>query len=104
METLCSRQRDLAINVELLEALSIASASTRFFADGIGIARGGVGVDTAVGDTVSPHPKAGCSPDDDLIIQSSSRVFIEGHPAARIGDSAASDNRLIAGSSRVFFG
>jgi uncharacterized Zn-binding protein involved in type VI secretion len=77
--------------------ISIASASTRFYADGIGIARGGA-------DTVSPHPKAGCSPDGSLIIQSSSRVFIEGHPAARIGDSAPSDNTLIAGSSRVFFG
>jgi uncharacterized Zn-binding protein involved in type VI secretion len=77
--------------------ISIASASSRFFADGIGIARGGV-------DTVDPHNKSECIPDIDLIIKSSSRVFIEGNPAARIGDSAASDNTLIAGSSRVFFG
>ena len=78
-------------------SIKIASASTRFFADGIGIARGDV-------DTVSPHAKGECEPDGDLVIKASSRVFIEGHPAARIGDSAESDNRLIAGSSRVFFG
>lgn len=77
--------------------ISIATASSRVFADGIGIARGGV-------DTVVEHTKGGCDPDEDLIIQSSSRFFIEGHPAARIGDFAASDNTLIAGSTRVFFG
>lgn len=76
---------------------SIATASSRVFADGIGIARGGV-------DKVADHAKAGCNPDGSLIIQSSSRFLIEGHPAARIGDSAPSDNTLIAGSSRVFFG
>jgi uncharacterized Zn-binding protein involved in type VI secretion len=76
---------------------SIASASSRVFADGIGIARGGL-------DKVAAHPRGGCSPDSSLIIQSSSRFFIEGQPAARIGDSAPSDNTLIAGSSRVFFG
>ncbi len=76
---------------------SIASASSRVFADGIGIARGGV-------DRVGPHPRGGCAPDQSLIIQSSSRFFIEGRPAARIGDSAPSDNTLTSGSSRVFFG
>ena len=77
--------------------ISIASASSRCFADAKGIARGNV-------DKVTAHAKGGCSPDSDLIIKSSSRVFIEGNPAARIGDSAQSDNTLIAGSSRVFFG
>lgn len=77
--------------------IAVASASSRVFADGIGIARGGV-------DKVSDHAKAGCDPDSSLIIQSGSRFFIEGHPAARIGDSAPSDNTLTAGSSRVFFG
>jgi uncharacterized Zn-binding protein involved in type VI secretion len=77
--------------------IQIASASSRVFADGIGIARGGV-------DKVSPHPRGGCSPDESLIIESNSRFFIEGQPAARIGDFAPSDNTIIAGSSRVFFG
>lgn len=76
---------------------TIASASSRVFSDGKGIARGGL-------DKVAEHPKSGCSPDTTLIIQSNSRFFVEGHPAARIGDFAPSDNTLIAGSSRVFFG
>lgn len=77
--------------------ISIASASSRVFSDGIGIARGGM-------DKVAAHPLGGCGADGSLIIQSSARFFVEGHPAARIGDSAPSDNTLVAGSSRVFFG
>ena len=75
----------------------VASASSRVFADGIGIARGGI-------DKVAEHPKGGCSPDESLIIESSSRFFVEGYPAARIGDFAPSDNTITGASSRVFFG
>lgn len=75
----------------------IATASNRVFADGIGIARGGI-------DKVDAHPKSGCSPDESLIIESSSRFFVEGYPAARIGDFAPSDNTITGASSRVFFG
>jgi uncharacterized Zn-binding protein involved in type VI secretion len=77
--------------------ITIASASSRAYADGIQIARGNV-------DKVAGHPIGGCGADGSLIISSSSRVYVEGNPASRIGDSAASDNTITSGSSRVFFG
>lgn len=77
--------------------INIASASRRAYSDGIQIARGKV-------DKVAGHAQGGCSADGSLIISSSSRVYVEGNPAARIGDSAPSDNTITSGSSRVFFG
>ena len=77
--------------------ISIATASSRVFSDGLQVARGNV-------DKVDSHPKAGCGSDGDLTIIASSRVFAEGNSVARIGDSANSDNTITAGSSRVFCG
>ena len=79
-----------------LPTTTIAEGSGRCFAEGLGIARNS--------DKVADHPKGGCDPDTSLMISASSRVFVEGRMAARIGDSAPSDNTITQGSTRVFFG
>lgn len=76
---------------------SIASGTSRVSVQGAPVARGGI-------DKVAGHPRGGCSPDGSLVISSGSRVHCNGGPAARIGDSAPSDNTIIRGATRVFFG
>ena len=69
------------------------ATQSRVFADGILVA--------VVGDPVAPHPRSGCSPDEQTLSQASSRVFAMGKGIARIGDKYG-DNIITSGSSRCF--
>ena len=55
------------------------------------------------GDRIAPHSKSGCVPDTSVLTSFSSKVFVEGEPVGRIGDSYG-DNKIISGSSKVFVG
>lgn len=56
-------------------------------------------------DIVGTHPAAGCTfPDLSPLTKFSSKVFINGRGAGRIGDEYTSDNIIISGSTSVFFG
>ena len=83
-----------------LPTTTIAEGSERCFAEKLGIARNK--------DKVADHSIGGCelesTDENNLMISASSRVFVEGRMAARIGDSAPSDNTITQGSTRVFFG
>ena len=69
------------------------ATQSRVFADSILVA--------VIGDPVAPHPKSGCSPDQQKLSQASTRVFAMGKGVARIGD-AYGDNTITSGSSRCF--
>lgn len=70
-----------------------SATQSRVFADGILVA--------IIGDPISPHPKSGCSPDEQTLSNASTRVFVCGKGLARIGDKYG-DNTIISGSSRCF--
>jgi uncharacterized Zn-binding protein involved in type VI secretion len=59
-----------------------------------------------VGDIVGFHFKAGKAPipDTSPLTTGSSKVFINGRAAGRIGDQYTSDNFIISGSHNVFIG
>lgn len=70
--------------------------SDKVFVEGTGVVR--------EGDQVRPHNKGGCSNDDSVLTSFSSKVFIQGKGAGRVGDQYTSDNTIVEGSSKVFFG
>lgn len=70
--------------------------STKVFVGGYGVVR--------KDDAVDPHNKKGCIPDTSVVTTFSSKVFVEGKGAARIGDKYTDDNIIITGSSSVFIG
>jgi hypothetical protein len=53
------------------------------------------------GNTITPHPKSGCSNDDSTLSSYSSKVFIGGKGVGRIGD-AYGNNTITQGSPSVF--
>ena len=55
------------------------------------------------GNTITPHPKAGCSTDTSTLSSYSSKVFIGGKGVGRIGD-AFGNNTITQGSPSVFAG
>lgn len=56
------------------------------------------------GNTISPHPKSGCSTDTSTLSTFSSTVFIGGKGVGRIGDSYGGVNTISQGSPSVFAG
>lgn len=73
-----------------------SSGNTKVRAEGIFV--------VVQGDTVSPHPKGGCSTDASTVTSFSSKVRACGKGVARVGDKYASmsDNTITQGSSKVF--
>ena len=56
------------------------------------------------GDSVNPHPKAGCSNDGSTLSTFSSKVFVNGKGVAMLGKLYTSDNTITSGSAKVFVG
>lgn len=56
------------------------------------------------GDTITPHPKGGCSTDTSTVTSFSGKVRACGKGVARVGDQYASvsSNTITQGSSNVF--
>jgi uncharacterized Zn-binding protein involved in type VI secretion len=55
-----------------------------------------------LGDLVGVHPFHGCGPDTSVLTTGSSKVFINGKGAGRLGDYYTSDNIITTGSPNVF--
>jgi uncharacterized Zn-binding protein involved in type VI secretion len=57
-----------------------------------------------IGDSVAPHPAAGCGNDGSAVTAASGTVFVNNKGLARIGDEYTGDNTITSGSSDVFAG
>jgi uncharacterized Zn-binding protein involved in type VI secretion len=70
--------------------------SSNVFVNGYGVVR--------ENDEVGDHPANGCGPDNSPLTTFSSKVFINGRRAGRIGDKYTNDNTITSGSTNVFIG
>ena len=73
---------------------STQSGSSRVFIEEAGVVR--------QSDAMSTHSMPGCNLHTPTLDSGSSRVFADGLPIGRIGDTYGGEHPIISGSSRVF--